>query len=432
VVNPRDLVVRNVRLIDPYRGVDGRADVAVHKGRYAKEPGPGAEVLEGRGLWLVPRLADLHVHFRDPGETHKEDLHSGMRAAVAGGFSAVGVMPNTVPVMDRPDLVEAMRQRSAAIDLVDVWPIAAVTVRSAGSLPADWDALSRAGAMAFSDDGRSVWRSGVMAGALTFSQSAGRPIIQHLEDPELAAGGVAHAGDAALTLNLRGMPAAAESVMAWRDAALLRAVGGHLHLAHCSVPETLEAVAWAQSRGLKMTAEAAPHHLLLTDEALVEWGGSAITKVNPPLRPAAMRDALRRAVIKGVVSVIASDHAPHHAEEKVRPYPEAPFGISGIETMLGVAMTVFLGEGLMRPLDLMARFTRGPHEVVGSQPGGVAPGLPADFVLIDPDVEWTVDPREFFSRGHNTPLAGRRLYGRPVATVRGGRFVFREGTVWDG
>jgi dihydroorotase len=253
-----------------------------------------------------------------------------------------------------------------------------------------------------------------------------------LEDPALSAGGVAHDGGVAESLGLKGWPPVAESAMAFRDVAILHDTGGRLHFAHVSSVGTLEAVSWARRAGLSLTAEAAPHHLFLTDEALRDWSGAAVSKVNPPLRPAAIRDALRQAVADGLISVVASDHAPHTADEKREPFERAPFGISGVETVVGVLVTVFLQSGMMRPLDLFARLTTGPHHVISEACRGVLPGAAADFVLIDPAAEWVVDSTAFESRGRNTPLNGHRLVGRVMATVRRGRVVYREGVVVDG
>ncbi len=427
------IAVTGVRVVDPYAGIDTVADVFVDDaGRFAPpapRPPGGWDRVDGRGLWLVPRVVDLHVHFREPGQTHKEDIASGARAAAAGGVAVVGLMPNTTPVIDNGPALARVLSRVAEVGLVSAWGIGAVTVGSRGQDAAEWDKMRQAGARAFSDDGRSVASSRVMAAVLAFSAQHGTPVIQHLEDPELARGGAAHDGAVARRLGLAGMPAAAESVMAWRDVGLLRAYGGRLHFAHCSVPDTLAALGWARAQGAEATGEAAPHHLLLTDDALAEWHPTGIAKVNPPLRPQAMRDALRQAVERGVVTVVASDHAPHAADEKAGAFGAAPFGISGIETLLGVLLTVFHHERRLRPLDLMRLVTRGPHEVVGESYPGVAAGARADFTLIDPDAAWRVDPARFQSRGTNTPLAGQILYGRVVATVHAGRFTFREGQV---
>ncbi|MCL8209109.1 MAG: dihydroorotase [Actinomycetia bacterium] len=423
-------IFRGVRVLDPFRGLDAEGDVAVADGVFAHPADAvGAVPVDAKGLWLVPRVTDLHVHFRDPGQTWKEDLHSGCRAAAAGGVTTVGVMPNTVPVTDSAARLAAVRERLEALGAVRPWMIGAVTAGSAGGEPAPWDDLAAAGAVALSDDGHPVARAAILGAVLAWSRRTGRPLLQHAEEPDLSAGGHAHAGDPARDLGIPGVPAAAEAAMVWRDVGMLREVGGRLHVCHVSTDGALEAVAWAVGRGLDVSAEATPHHLLLTDEALREWAGSAVTKVNPPLRPARMRAALRRAVRTGLVGVVASDHAPHAAEEKARPYPEAPFGISGLETLLGVVLTVLVHEEGMPPLTALARVTVGPHRVVGRRYPGVRPGAPADLTLVDPDAAWVVDPARFVSRGHNTPLAGVRLRGRPVATMVGGRFTFRDGEV---
>ena len=425
------LWVRGVRVVDPFAGTDAVTDVYVDQTGHFADPtrraGEPPAVVDGRGLWLVPRVVDLHVHFREPGQEHKEDIGSGSRAAAAGGVSVVGLMPNTMPVTDNGAKMAHVLDRVAQVGLVSAWGIGAVSAGSRGQEPADWDGMRQAGARAFSDDGHPVAASRLMAAALAFSAQHGTPVIQHLEDPELAQGGTAHDGPVAKSLGLAGMPAAAESVLAWRDVGLLRAYGGRLHFAHCSVPDTLAALEWARVHGALATGEAAPHHLLLTDAALTEWHPTGIAKVNPPLRPAAMRDALRQAVEQGVVTVAASDHAPHAADEKAQAFDAAPFGISGIETLLAVLLTVFHHERRLTPLRLMRLVTRGPHEVVGESYAGVASGARADFTLIDPDASWRVEPKAFHSRGTNTPLAGQLLYGRVVATVHRGRFTFREG-----
>lgn len=424
--------ITNARVIDPFREIDEVADVFVEGGLITTKfssTGDCDVLVEADGLWLVPRISDLHVHFRDPGQEWKEDLLSGSRAAAAGGVTMVGVMPNTVPVTDNADAIEALMTRVKNVGGVRVWPIGAVTVGSAGEQDAPWERMRQSGAKAFSDDGRPVTDAGILSRALRWSQASGCPIIQHAEEPSLSQGGFAHDGLPARAQGIAGVPAAAEAVMVWRDVALVDAVGGRFHVAHCSTPGALEAVAWARSRGLAVTCEATPHHLFLTDQALDEWKGHPITKVNPPLRPPAMRHALQQAVQSGVVDVIASDHAPHHADEKALSYAEAPFGISGLETLLGVILTVFYHTGRIKPLDLLAKVTRGPHRVVGDGYPGLVPGAPADMTLIDPDVSWIVDPDRFVSRGHNTPMAGRALRGRAVATMVGGRWTMRDGEV---
>jgi dihydroorotase len=414
-------------LVDPFRGRMDRSDIGIRDGHIVPlEAVADAPAVSFPGCWVVPRVTDLHVHLRDPGQTWKEDWESGLAAAAAGGVTVLGVMPNTVPVIDTP---ERLLRLPKGVRSAHVWPVAAVTRGQAGREPAPWQALAEAGARAFSDDGRAVADSGLLAAALRWSAASGCPIIQHLEDPALSRGGVAHDGPVARSLGLPGMPAAAESVLAWRDAALLSEVGGRLHFAHCSVPGTLEALAWAKARGCRITGEAAPHHLLLTDDALAAWHGSAVTKVNPPLRPREMRDQLRQAVRSGLIDAVASDHAPHGGAEKALPYVEAPFGISGLETLVSATVTVLGHELGTSPVETMRPLTSGPHRVMGEAYPGLVEGAPADLTVLDPEAEWVVDPEAFWSRGHNTPLAGLRLRGRVVATMVGGRFTFRDGEV---
>lgn len=418
--------IQGARVIDPFQNFDGVTDVWVRDGRISGQPVPDAEVVNGDGLWLVPRLLDMHVHFRDPGQEYKEDLESGSKAAAAGGFAAVCTMPNTQPVIDIPSLVQWQIERSRQLGLVRIFPIGAITKGEAGRELAEMYQMAQAGAVGFSDDGHPVADSRLMRAALSYSAAMGKPIIQHAEDSRLALGGVMHEGAVSQQMGLGGTPAEAESVMVWRDVELAGLTQGILHVAHISSPGSLEALRYARNRGLRVTAEIAPHHLFLTDEAVREWNYSPVTKVNPPLRPAQVQQALIDAVRSGLVGVLASDHAPHHADEKAAPYDEAPFGISGLETFLGSVMTLFLGQGLLSPLELFAKITSGPHDVLHMAWGGLVPGEEADLTLIDPRVQWTVDPRTFYSKGRNTPLEGVRLTGRAVATMVGGRFTMRD------
>lgn len=420
-------------ILDPFTGREGQGTVWVEAGRVVERPS-GAfpeETVEASGLWLIPRLTDIHVHFRSPGQEWKEDLRSGSMAAAAGGFTVVATMPNTDPVVDIPALVAWQRLEAERLGLVRVWPIGAISVGLQGKALADLWGMQEAGAVGFSDDGRPVADSRLMRAALSYSRSLTGPIIQHAEDPGLFAGASMHEGSVSHRMGIPGAPAEAESVMVWRDVQLAALTGGRLHIAHLSAPGSLEALAWAKRRGLQVTAEATPHHLLLTDEAVAEWGYDAVTKVNPPLRPAAMREALVEAVREGLVEVIASDHAPHHADEKGRPYTEAPFGISGLETSLGAVLTALVHSGMLSPLEAMRRMTAFPHRLLGQAYPGLVPGAPADLTLVDPFHEWTVDPGRFYSKGKNTPLAGARLRGRAVATMVDGCWVMREGEVID-
>ncbi len=425
--------IRGGRIIDPYRGVDRNdEDVWIADGRFqtAEEcAGRSLRTWDAQGLWVVPRLVDMHVHLREPGQSHKETIATGSQAAANGGIAVIAAMPNTTPVVDTPELVEWVKLRAKTVDLVRVWPIGAVSVRSESEELADLYRMQQTGAVAFSDDGKPVVSGGLMRAALTYSATLTGPIISHAQDPTLSAGAVVHEGQNAGRLGLSGMPEAAESVMVWRDVILAGLTGGRLHVAHVTAPESLEALSYARARAIRVSAEAAPHHLLLTDDALQEWGYDPVTKVNPPLRPDASRTALIEAIRSGLVEVVASDHAPHHADEKARPYSDAPFGISGLETLLSGVITAIINPGLLSPLDGLALLTRGPHHALNIPYRGIEVGEVADVTLIDPKRRWEVDPNKFYSLGHNTPLAGHALVGQAVATIVGGRVVMEDGEV---
>lgn len=428
----RTMLIQGARVIDPYRQVDREEDVWIQNGQVV---GPQEHahplVVNARGLWLIPRIIDMHVHFREPGQTWKETVRTGMRAAAHGGVTTVAVMPNTDPVIDSPELVEWLGAKEKILRLGRIIPIGAVTVKSQGAEMADLYRMWKRGARGFSDDGRPVASAELMRSALQYVKGLTAPLINHAQDPALSAGGVVQEGLTASQLGLPGMPEAAEAVMVWRDVVLAGLTGGHLHVAHVSAQESLEALAYASRRHYPVSAEATPHHLLLSDEALWQWGYQAATKVNPPLRSEPSRRALVDAVRQGLVSVLASDHAPHHEDEKRLPYTEAPFGISGLETLLAVLITALIGPGHLSLLDAWSLVTRGPSQVLGLHYQGLTPGMSADLTLVDPNARWTVDPAKFESMGHNTPLAGMELVGQAVATMVDGRWIMQEGEVSD-
>ncbi|MCY0878040.1 MAG: dihydroorotase [Firmicutes bacterium] len=426
--------IRGVRVIDPFRDVDSlEEDLGIIDGVFVRADDPELmrfPALDGRGLWLVPRIVDMHVHFREPGQTWKETFHTGCRAAAHGGVTGVAPMPNTTPVIDTPEWVEWEIQRGRDIGLVRVFPIGAVTQQSRGEALAELFRMYQKGARAFSDDGRPVTSSALMRSALSYAATFPAAVINHAEDLSLAAGWC-NEGALAQQLGLPGTPEAAEAVMVWRDVILAGLTGGRLHEAHVSSIESLNAIRYAKTQNFRVTAEVTPHHLLLSDEALARWRYDPVTKVNPPLRSAATREALLHAVKAGDIDVIASDHAPHHADEKNLSYAEAPYGISGLETLVAGALTALVDPGLMSPMEVMRRLTAGPHRVLGLTYPGVVPGAAADLTLIDPRQRWRVDPAQFYSKGRNTPLAGMTLVGQAVATMVQGRWTMRDGEVLD-
>ncbi|HEY8488337.1 MAG TPA: dihydroorotase, partial [Thermaerobacter sp.] len=363
-------------------------------------------------------------HLRTPGETHKETLATGGAAAAAGGFTAVACMPNTRPPLDDAIRVEWLAYKAAAEAPVRVHVVAAATRGLAGEEPTPYAALKAAGAVAVTDDGRPIARAGVMARVLEGAAAAGLPVLVHAEEPELSAGGAMHAGAVAAAAGMPGIPDTAEAVMVARDLLLAERAGARLHVLHASAAATLELVRWGKARGIPVTVEVTPHHLLLCDEDVAAAGFHPHWKMNPPLRSRRDREALLEAVAGGLVDAIATDHAPHHDLDKDGPFPEAAFGVVGLETALGLLLT-HLVPGVLSPSRLIDLMARGPARILGVPGGSLRPGAPADVTLIDPQHRWVVEPDRFFSLGRNTPFAGWTLRGRAVGTLVGGRMVFR-------
>jgi dihydroorotase len=386
-----------------------------------RRPGAHARVFEGRGAVVAPGLVDLHVHLREPGQAAKETIETGTRAAAAGGFTSIACMPNTDPVIDTPAWVEWVRRRGEAAAHCNVLPIAAVTVGQKGEQLAPLEALARAGAVAFSDDGRPVTSAAMMRRALEYAKPTGLPIVCHEEDPTLKGDGVMHEGFTATRLGLRGIPAAAESVMCRRDADLAELTGGRVHFAHLSTSASFDALRDAKRRGLAVTGETCPHYWVLTDEAVGDYDTHA--KMNPPLRSEADRAACIAAIADGTIDCFATDHAPHTADEKARPFTDAPFGIVGLETALALTLTHLVHPGHLSMTRALELWTDAPRYCFGLPPVSVEAGSPADLVIFDPEAEWTVDPEAFHSKGRNTPFAGWRLKGRVLATLLHGTFT---------
>ena len=428
----RRLLIRGGRVIDPAAGRDAVADILVIDGVVAAV-GPDAaagsgdgEVIEAAGLWVLPGLIDLHVHLREPGYEYKETVLTGSRAAAAGGFTAVACMPNTDPPNDSAAVTRAILRKAEEAALVRVYPIGCITAGQQGQRMAEFGDLVAAGCRAVSDDGRPVMHAGVMRRALEYSRYFGIPVISHCEDLHLAGDGVAHEGAVATRLGLKPIPAAAEEAMVARDVVLARQTGARVHIAHVSTRGSVSLLAAAKAEGLSVTAEATPHHLTLTDEAI--GGYDTATKVNPPLRSPEDREALRRALAEGIIDVVATDHAPHGLADKDLEFDAAANGIVGLETALPLVLRL-VAEGacsLHRAIDAL---TWRPARILGVPGGRLAPGDPADITLVDPEEAWTVEPDNFFSKGRNSPFRGWRLTGRVRATIVGGRTVFRDGAI---
>ena len=417
------LLLRGARLVDPVEGLDGPGDVLVRDGLIERvgaslPEAPGAEVVDLAGMLLTPGLVDPHVHLREPGQEEKETIATGAAAAAAGGFVAVCAMPNTNPVVDSPDLVRLVIDRAAEAGPVRVHPIAAATVGSRGETPTDQAALAAAGAVAVSDDGRPI-PDEILPEVLRRAREAGVPLADHCEALERSAGGSIYAGALARRLGVGGIPPEAESDAVARDLAALARTGGRLHVCHVSTARSVELIRRAKADGLAVTAEATPHHLVLTVDAVATSGADA--KMNPPLAAAADREAVRAALADGTIDCVATDHAPHAEAEKRRGLAEAPFGIIGLETAFALLYTDLVLGGALELGALVRRMSADPARAMGLEAPRIRPGARADLAAFDTQSEWVVDAARFRSRSRNTPFAGWRLRGRPVYTLAGGR-----------
>jgi dihydroorotase len=403
-----------------------RVDLGLREGRIVEEPGlrEAGSVIDADGLLLAPGLVDLHTHLREPGGAVQETIATGTHAAAVGGFTSVCCMPNTNPVLDQAVQIEWVSERAAAVGHCRVHPVGALTVGQQGTQLAPALALKRAGAVALSDDGHPVASAAIMRRALEYARHAALPVVAHEEDPTLAAGGQMHEGPTATRLGLRGIPDVAESILVRRDIELAALTGGRVHFAHLSCAASLAALRDAKARGLAVTGETCPHYWTLTDEAVAEYDTDA--KMNPPLRSAADRAAVIAAIADGTLDCLATDHAPHTADDKRAPFDQAPFGIVGLETALALTITFLVKPGHLTLARALELWTDAPRRVFGLPPVRLAPGDPADLVLIDPAEEWTVDPARFQSKGRNTPFAGWTLTGRALATVCGGRLTHAD------
>jgi len=420
------LLLRGARLVDPSAGLDGPGDVRIEGATIAAvgpgvAPRAGDEVRELAGRVVCPGFLDMHVHLREPGQEWKETIASGARAAVRGGFVAVACMPNTSPVNDSRSVTEFIRRQAAAAGLARVHPIGCVTKGQQGRELAEMQDMYEAGVRGFSDDGRPVASSLMMRRALEYARIFDTPIIDHCEDTGLVDGGVIHEGAVSTRLGLRGWPAAAEDLMVQRDLLLAEDTGGHVHIAHLSTRRAVDFVRQAKRRGVRATCEVTPHHLLLTDEAVGDYDTNA--KMNPPLRGEADRQALLEALADGTVDAIATDHAPHHEDEKRVEFCCAPFGVVGLETAVSLCLDRLVHAGVIGLARLVELLAVGPARVLGVWGGGLRVGAPADLTVLDLARPVRVEATGFASRSRNTPFAGWTLRGAAVLTVVGGAVV---------
>jgi dihydroorotase len=424
------LLVKGIQVVDPVADRHGRFDLLIEGERLLRAgrdlPVDGARVVElPASCVAVPGLIDMHVHLREPGQEHKETIATGTASAVAGGFTAVACMPNTDPVNDHASVTEFIIKRAREANLARVYPIGAVSVGSTGEQLTEIGDLRAAGCVAITDDGRPVATALLMRRALEYAAMFDLPVIEHCEDPSLKGDGVAHEGPVAALLGLRGIPGVAESIMAERDIALAELTGGRVHVAHMSARQSLRAVRAGKDRGIRVTAEVTPHHFVLTDDELQRRGGyDTNTKMNPPLREEVDRAAMVEGLRDGSIDVIATDHAPHHADEKALEYDRAPFGIVGLETAVSLCLDRLVHAGLIGLPRLVELLSVNPARILGVPGGTLAEGGPADITILAPQATVTIDAARFRSKSRNTPFHGWTLKGAVAATIVGGRTVY--------
>lgn len=430
-------LLKGARVVDPAAGRDGAFDILIDGDRIGlvgkNIPANGAQVVEVPSSFVVcPGFIDMHVHLREPGQEHKETVATGAAAAVAGGFTAVACMPNTVPINDNAGVTEYILQKAAQAGLARVYPIGAVSRGSNGEQLADIAELRAAGCVAISDDGRPVKTALLMRRALEYAGMFDMPVVDHCEDPSLKGEGVAHEGYHAAVLGLRGIPGAAESIMVQRDISLAEVSGTRVHIAHMSVRGSLRAVRTGKDAGVKVTCEVAPHHFTLTDESLATpVSYDTNVKMNPPLRESADRDEMLQGLIDGSVDAIATDHAPHHYDEKKVEFDMAPFGIVGLETCVSIALDRLVHAGLIRLPRLVELLSANPARILSVTGGSIAEGGPADLTVLAPDLHVIVSAATFRSKSRNTPFDGWQFRGGVAATIVAGRTVYTNSGAAD-
>ena len=426
-----DLVIRGGRVIDPANGVDRVCDLWVDDGRIAgigQFEGEAAQSIDARGQIVCPGLIDMHVHLREPGQEWKEDIESGSRAAVAGGVTSICCMPNTGPHIDHAGVAIQIIERAKQVGLCHVHPIGAVSKNLDGKELTEMRELARAGCVAFSDDGMPIWHAGVMRKALEYASSFGYLVIQHAEEKQLTAGGAINEGWISTQLGVAGMPAEGEDSMIARDIMLTRRVDARYHVAHISTQGAVAMVRAAQAEGLKVTTEAAPHHFALTEAEVL--GFNADAKMSPPLRTEADRLAVIEGLRDGTIDVIATDHAPHHEDDKRCGLSCAAFGIVGLETMLPVSLQL-VRDGILTLPELLAKMTCNPAKLLELDAGTLSEDARADITIFDPEAEWQVDRNALVSKGKNTPWHGKTMTGQVTHTIHAGRVVFTNGSVHE-
>ena len=422
-----NLLIQNGRVIDPSEGVDRLTNLLIVDGQiaaYDAMPSGQETVIDATGKIVSPGLIDMHVHLREPGFEEDETIKTGTAAALAGGFTSIACIPNTDPPIDSQAAVEFVHDQAARADHCNVFPIGCVSKNREGKELAEIGQLVEAGAVAFSDDGAPVCDAELMRRAFEYCLMFDKPVLNHAEIRELTLHGVMHEGLTSLILGLSAIPAAAEDVMTSRDIALAEATGGRLHIMHVSTVNSVDALRRAKSRNVRVTAEATPHHFTLTDECLRTFDSNY--KMNPPLRGREHVEAVIAGLADGTIDVIASDHAPHAKEKKMQELDQAPFGIVGLETSLGLVITKLIEPGHLDWPSVIRKMSLNPARILGLDKGTLRIGADADVTIIDPTTRWTVEPAKFRSKSTNTPFAGWQLTGRADVVIVGGRVKFRR------
>ena len=420
------ILIKNGRLINPSEKLDKVMDIFVEDG-IIKEKAESIEkqadtVIDAAGCYVMPGLIDLHVHFRDPGLTYKEDIETGSKAAAKGGFTTVCCMPNTKPVVDNVETVKYIIEKGEKTGLTNVLPVGAVTKNMAGVEITDVEELKKAGICAISEDGKSVMNSGVYRKAMKNAAKANVPVLAHCEDINLVEGGVINLGDKSSELGVKGISNAVEDVIAMRDIMLAKETGATLHLCHCSTKDSVEMVKRAKEEGIKVTAEVCPHHFSMCSDDITSKDCNF--KMNPPLRAREDMEALIKGLQDDIMDVISTDHAPHSAEEKAKDLEHAPFGIVGLETSVALTVTNLVKKGYLTPMQMAAKMSYNPAKVLGIPKGTLDEGKIADITIIDPDKEYTIDVNTFESKGKNTPFDGYKVSGEVEYTILNGKVVY--------
>ena len=422
------VLIKNGRVLNPAENLDKVMDIYVQDGviieKAAKINKEADEMIDAAGCYVMPGLIDLHVHFRDPGLTYKEDIASGSQAAAHGGFTTVCCMPNTKPVVDNEETVKYIVEKGNSVGLTNVLPVGSVTKAMAGKEITDVLALKNAGICAISEDGKSVMNSNVYRQAMKNAAKAGVPVLAHCEDINLVNGGVINLGDKSEELGVKGISNAVEDIIASRDIMLAKETGATLHLCHCSTKDSVTMVKLAKEEGVKVTAEVCPHHFSMCTDDITSMDGNF--KMNPPLRAREDMEALIKGLSEDVMDVISTDHAPHSEEEKARDLTGAPFGIVGLETSVALTVTNLVKPGHITPMQMAAKMSYNPAKVLGINKGTLNEGSVADITIINPDEEYVIEPKDFVSKGKNTPFGGTKVSGKVKYTILNGKVVYHD------